>query len=66
MAEAVAEGVQSVKGAEAVLRRILETLPREVVEKMGALDAQKKFENVPVATVGELASADAVTLQLVS
>ena len=60
MAEAVAEGAKTVKGAEVVLRRVPETLPKEVLVKMGAIEAQKKFENVPVATVDELESADAV------
>ena len=60
MAEAVAEGVKAVKGAEVVLRRVPETLPQEVLSKMGAVEAQKKFENVPIATVDELASADAI------
>ncbi|HEX9803936.1 MAG TPA: flavodoxin domain-containing protein, partial [Gammaproteobacteria bacterium] len=35
MANAVAEGVAEVKGAEALLRRVPETLPAEVLEKMG-------------------------------
>jgi NAD(P)H dehydrogenase (quinone) len=43
-----------------VLRRVPETLPQEVLVKMGAVEAQKKFENVPIATVDELASADAI------
>ena len=60
MAEAIAEGAKSVKEAEVVLRRVSETLPQEVLVKMGAVEAQKKFENVPVATVDELASADAI------
>jgi NAD(P)H dehydrogenase (quinone) len=60
MAEAVAEGVKTVKGAEALLRRVPETLPGEVLAKMGALDAQKKLAHVPVATVEDLESADAV------
>lgn len=60
MAEAIAEGAKTVKGAEVVLRRVPETLPKEVLVKMGAVEAQKKFENVPVATVDELESADAV------
>jgi NAD(P)H dehydrogenase (quinone) len=60
MAEAVAEGVKTIKGAEAVLRRVTETLPGEVLAKMGAIDAQKKFEHVPVATLEDLESADAV------
>jgi NAD(P)H dehydrogenase (quinone) len=60
MAEAVAEGVKEVNGAEAVMRRVPETLHDEVLEKMGAVDAQKAMTNVPVCTVEELASADAV------
>jgi NAD(P)H dehydrogenase (quinone) len=60
MAEAIAEGAKSVKEAEVVLRRVPETLPQEVLVKMGAGEAQKKFENVPVATVDELAAADAI------
>ncbi len=60
MAEAVAEGVKTIKGAEAVLRRVPETLPGEVLAKMGAIDAQKKFVHVPIATLEDLESADAV------
>ena len=60
MAEAIAEGVRDVDGAEAVLRRVPETLPQSVLEKMGAVEAQKAFAQVPVCTVEELASADAV------
>ncbi len=60
MAEAIAEGAKTVKGAEVVLRRVPETLPQEVLVKMGAVEAQKKFENVPIATVDELAASDAV------
>jgi NAD(P)H dehydrogenase (quinone) len=60
MAEAVAEGVNQVDGAEAVMRRVPETLPRDVLEKMGAVDAQQAMAHVPICTVDELASADAV------
>jgi NAD(P)H dehydrogenase (quinone) len=60
MAEAVAEGVRDVGGAEVEVRRVPETLPREVLEKMGAVDAQKAFSHVPVCTVDELAEADAI------
>lgn len=60
MAEAVAKGVKEVSGAEAVLRRVPETLPAEVLEKMGAVEAQKAFAHVPVCSVEELAEADAV------
>ena len=60
MAEAVAEGARKIEGAEAVMRRVPETLPKEVLEKMGAVDAQKKMAQVPICSVEELASADAV------
>jgi NAD(P)H dehydrogenase (quinone) len=60
MAEAIAEGVRDVDGADAVLRRVPETLPQAVLEQMGAVEAQKAFSQLPVCTVEELASADAV------
>ena len=60
MAEAVAEGAREVKGAEVDMRRVPETLPDEVLKKMGAIDAQKAFAHIPVCTVDELASADAI------
>ena len=60
MAEAVAEGAKAVAGAEVEIRRVPETLPPDVLEKMGALEAQKALSHVPVCTVEELAQADAV------
>ena len=60
MAEAVAEGVKEVAGAEAKILRVPETLPQAVLEKMGAVDAQKAYSHVPVCTVDELAEADAI------
>jgi NAD(P)H dehydrogenase (quinone) len=60
MAEAIAEGVKGVDGAEVELRRVPETLSDEVLEAMGAREAQKAFAHIPVATVDELATADAI------
>lgn len=60
MAEAVAEGARGVKGAEVELRRVPETLPKEILQQIGAVEAQKKFAHVPVCSVDELASADAI------
>ena len=60
MAEAVAEGAREAGGAEVLVRRVPETLPAEVIAKMGAAEAQKKLSHVPVCTVDELGSADAV------
>jgi NAD(P)H dehydrogenase (quinone) len=60
MAEAVAEGAREIEGAEVVVKRVPETLSKEVLEKMGAIEAQKAFSHVPVCTVDELTSADAI------
>jgi NAD(P)H dehydrogenase (quinone) len=60
MAEAMAEGVEEVKGAEVELRRVPETLPEEVLQKMGAIEPQKAFARIPVGKVDELPSADAL------
>ena len=60
MAQAVAEGVKTVKGAEVEIRRVPETLSQEVLEKMGAVEAQKAFSQIPECTVDELTEADAV------
>ena len=59
MAEAVAEGAKEVGGTEVEMRRVPETLPQEVLAKMGAVEAQKVFSHVPVCKVDELAAADA-------
>lgn len=60
MAEAIAEGAGEVGDAEVEIRRTPETLPEEVLKKMGALEAQKAFAHVPICTVDELGSADAI------
>jgi len=60
MAEAMSEGAKEVSGTEVMLRRVPETLPNEVLEKMGALEAQKMFADISVCTIDELASADAI------
>jgi NAD(P)H dehydrogenase (quinone) len=60
MAQAVAEGVDQVPGMVGVLRRVPETLSPEIIEKMGAAEAQKSLANVPVCTLTELEQADAI------
>ena len=66
MAEAIADGVREVKGAEVLMHRVPETLPTDVLEKMGALEAQKKFTHIPICSVEELASADAIIFGVAS
>ncbi|HEX8202112.1 MAG TPA: NAD(P)H:quinone oxidoreductase, partial [Isosphaeraceae bacterium] len=62
LAEAVAEGARAVPGAEVLLTQVAETLPPEVLEKMGAVAARTAFAHVPVADPHALAEADAVIL----
>ncbi len=60
MAEAVAEGVREVEGCEVAIKRVPETLSHEVLEKMGAIDAQKSMAHIPVVSVDDLAEADGI------
>ena len=60
MAEAVKEGADGVNGATVRICRVQETLPEEVLIKMGALEAQKVQANVPVCEVEDLVWADAI------
>lgn len=60
MAQAVAAGVETVAGAQAELRRVPETLPADVLEKMDAVQAQQAMAGVPVAEVADLATVDAI------
>ncbi len=58
MAQAAAAGAGEVSGAEVNILRVPETLPEGVLEAMGALEAQKQFADIPLATMDDLASAD--------
>ena len=60
LAKAVADGVGEVPGAEAILRRVPETLPDDLLAKMGALDAQKEMADIPICNVDELADAEGI------
>lgn len=60
MAQAVAEGVSEVKGTKVELRRVPETLPDDVLQKMGALEPGEKMKNIQVGTVEELVEASAI------
>ena len=62
MAEAVAEGARQVPDAQVELLQVAETLPNEVLAKMGAVDAKKAFAHVPVADPRRIAEADAIIL----
>jgi len=60
MAQAAAEAASQVPGATATLYRVPETLPDEVLAKMGALDAARAQADVPLATPEVLAAADGI------
>ncbi len=60
MVESAADGVRSIDGVEAVIRRVPETLSGEILKKMGAAKAQMQQEHIPVCTLDELGQADAV------
>lgn len=60
MAEAVAEGARGVSGCEVTIKRAPETLSEEILGRMGATEVQKGLAHIPVATVDDLAAADAV------
>lgn len=60
LAEAVAEGVRQVEGAEAILYQVSELIPEAALEKSGAQAARAAFAHVPIITPDQLAEADAV------
>jgi len=56
MAQAVAEGARGVEGAEVAIKRVPETMSRDVLEQIGA----KLEQSAPEATIDELAEWDAI------
>lgn len=56
MAEEVAKGASSVKGAEVVIKRVPELVPDDVAKQAGF----KQSQNAPIATPAELADYDAI------
>ncbi|KAL9657498.1 hypothetical protein ABK040_016764 [Willaertia magna] len=60
MAKEIAEGAKEVEGAEVTIKRVPETLPTEVLEKMNAVQAQQAFAEIPIATPNELKDYDAI------
>jgi NAD(P)H dehydrogenase (quinone) len=60
MAQAAAAAAAEIPGVEVVLRQVPETLAPDIIAKMGASEARQAMDAVPVATVEDLASADAV------
>ena len=47
MAKAAYNGAKEVKGCRVELKKVEETFSKEILEKMGAIEIQKKFSSVP-------------------
>jgi NAD(P)H:quinone oxidoreductase type IV len=60
MAEAVADGARSVSGVEVGLHQVPEVISEEILERLGAKAARAQFAHIPVATIDDLAIADAL------
>lgn len=58
MAQAVAEGVTRVEGAEVTIKRVPETMPTEAFKAAGG----KREQDADIASPGELADYDAIIL----
>ncbi len=56
LAQAIAEGARSVEGVDVVVKRVAETMPREVAAKAGA----KLDQSAPLAEPKELGDYDAI------
>ena len=60
LAEAIAAGAREVPGAEVEVLQVAETLPPEILRKMGAVDAKKTFGHIPLADPNKLNDADVI------
>lgn len=60
MAKAVVEGAKKVENAEVEIMRVKETVPDEILEEIGAKDAQKQFDDVPICETDDLKDRDAI------
>lgn len=62
MAQAFAEGARSVSDVSAEIKRVPETLPEAVIEKMGARKTVEAQADVPFAEIDDLAQAEAIAI----
>lgn len=60
MAQAVAEGAKEIEGMDVEIKRVPETLSPEIIAMMGATEAQKAMEHIPVANLEDLEEADGI------
>ncbi len=60
MAESIVEGAKSVEGMEVVLKQVPETLPEDILDKIGASHTRKTFAHIPIADPAEIGDYDAI------
>lgn len=60
MTKEAARGAGEVNGVDTKIMRVPETLPDNILEKMGALKFQQSLKDIPVIIPDDLAKADAV------
>jgi NAD(P)H:quinone oxidoreductase type IV len=60
LAEAAAAGAREVEGTEVSLYQVAELTPDAALERSGAKAARAVFAHIPLATVNQLTSADAI------
>jgi len=62
LARQVAEGANSIDGAEASLFQVPDLMDEETQKRTGAWDAREQFANVPLMEPEQLAEADAIII----
>ena len=60
LAEAIADGARQAGDTNVQIFQVAETLPPDVLQKMGAVETKKAFAQVPVARPEQLTEADAI------
>ena len=60
VAEAIADGARTVSGVEVALSQVPVVISDEILERIGAKTARAQFAHIPIATIDDLVSADAV------
>jgi len=61
LAKEIVEGAKSA-GADVDLKRVQETLPKEVLEKLVGVEPAKQWEQIPIAVATDLAAYDAIII----
>lgn len=60
LAKAIVDGAKQVPDVNVNLYRVSELVPEKILAESGALEAQKQFQHIPIATTTQLKDADAI------